>query len=98
MCTRLEVSAAPPQIREQRDLNGPVSLAEIESSKQIQEEDIVTNSRYKRQLRSFVLTTSSTLTITSYSIVPSTITKSITLGIGGCTTCVSCVPAGITIC
>jgi len=95
----LEVSAAPAQIRIQRELSDSPSSAEIESSQQIrqQEEDNANNNlRSVRQLRSLIV--SSTLTITSYSLVPSTVTKSITLGIGGCSTCVLCVPAGVTIC
>ena len=102
----MEVSAAPPSvmalIREQRDLlsaaGSASSPAEIESSQQIhqQEEDIDLH-RQKRQLIR-VVTASSTVTITSYSIVPSTITKSITLGIADCTKCVSCLPSGINIC
>ena len=105
---RMEVSAAPQSvmalIREQRDLlsaaGSASSPAEIESSQQIihqQEEDIIDSQRQKRQLIR-VVTASSTVTITSYSIVPLTITKSITLGIGGCAACVSCVPSGFTIC
>ena len=96
------MSAAPAQIRVQRELSdGAVSSsAEIESSQQIhqqeEEDNANSNSRSKRQLRSLIV--SSTLTITSYSLVPSTITKSITLGIADCTKCVSCLPSGINIC
>ena len=93
------MSAAPAQIRIQRDLSDSVvQSAEIESSQQIhqqEEEDTANNnSRSKRLLRSLIVT--STLTITSYSLVPTTDTKSITLV--PCDACVSCVPAGITIC
>jgi hypothetical protein len=95
----LEASAAPPAdlIREQRDLTGPVvSSAEIESSQQISDDN--NSHRQKRAFRSIVVTSSSTVTATSYSIVPLTVTKSITLGIGGCAACVSCLPSGISIC
>jgi len=92
---RMEVSAAPPTlIREQRDLSTPTFP--IESSQQITDEDVDSH-RQKRQLFR-VVTSSSTLTVTSYSINAFTVTKSITLGIGGCTACVSCLPSGISIC
>lgn len=86
-------------IREGRGLSASSTSVEIESSKQNDDE----NSEVNRQKRSFfdkyvVITSSSILTITSYSISASTITKSITLGIGNCNACVSCVPAGVTIC
>jgi hypothetical protein len=93
----MEVSAAPPAlIREERDLSA--STVEIESSQQIKDE-YVDSHRQKRQLfRVVVVTSSSTATVTSYSIGPSIVTKSITLGIGGCAACVSCLPSGISIC
>lgn len=85
-------------IREQRDLSGSLSpAAEIESSQQIKAEDIDYSQRQKRQLIR-VVTSSSTLTVTSYSINAFTVTRSITLGIGSCTSCVSCLPSGISIC
>jgi hypothetical protein len=98
----MEASVAPPQIREQRDLfNGPsAAAAEIESSQQINDEEDTISHRQKRSFlkKYIVVTSSSTVTITSYSISASTVTKSITLGIGGCAACVSCLPSGVTIC
>ena len=92
-------------IREARDVSGSglvvLPSAEIESSQQINdEENADANNRQKRSFykKHVVVTESSTVTITSYSIVPSTITKSITLGIVSCTKCVSCLPSGINIC
>jgi hypothetical protein len=97
----MEESAAPPQIHvHQRDLRSPIAPpAEIESSQDFKDDD----NEFHRQKRSFfrksiTITSSSTLTITTYSITASTVTKSITLGIGNCQSCVSCLPSGISIC
>ena len=94
----MEFSAAPLQAGK-IDHTGSVSSTEIESSKNFNDE----NTESHRQKRSFfgksiIVTSSSTLTITTYSITASTVTKSVTLGIGGCTSCVSCLPSGISIC
>lgn len=102
---RMEVSEAPPHIRQvRRDWSEPTSPStEIKSSQQTNADDDDYEENYHRQKRSFfnkyvVVTSSSILRVTSYLISASTVTKSITLGIGNCMKCVSCVPSGVTIC
>ena len=100
----MEASEAPINpIHEARDLRASdhvVPPAEIESSQQMVNEESIDSHRQKRSFfnKYIVITSSSTVTITSYSISASTVTKSITLGIGGCAACVSCLPSGVTIC
>lgn len=95
---RMEKSVEPPQILEQRNLVA-APLTEIESS-QNSKEDNTEPYRLKRSFfrKSIIITSSSTLTITSYSITATTVTRRVTLGIGGCAACVSCLPSGISIC
>ena len=102
----MEASEAPINpvsvARDLRVSDHVVSPAEIESSQEMANEENI-DSHHDRQKRSFfnkyiVVTSSSIVTITSYSISASTVTKSITLGIGGCVACVSCLPSGVTIC
>jgi len=94
----MEFSAPPRQIRHIDNTNS-ASSAEIESSQNFKDEETDLN-RSKRSFfrKSIILTSSSTLTITTFSITTSTVTKSVTLGIGGCQSCVSCLPSGVTIC
>lgn len=93
----MEVSEPPPQIADYDFIGSAAatSPAEIESSQELKEK----SPNLMREKRSFfnkkyiVVISSSTLTITSYFVSPLTITKSVTLGIGNCEACVSCLPA-----
>lgn len=70
-------------------INRPV--AEIESSQSPNEEKI----RQQRGFNKIMVTSTTTLTFTSYSINTTVFTTSVTLG---STTAVNCIPSGITIC
>lgn len=92
---RIETSAPPPQIHDYDLIEHPLSInKEIESSSDISSDANAYHARKKRFFFNFL----STSTITSYVLSGTTITKSVTLGIGGCQSCVSCLPAGISVC
>ena len=95
----LETSVPPLPIlqMQQNDLSYPLIKTEIESSHSTEVEKPFINQHQmgKRFNRMITITSSTTLTFTSYSMSTTTLTTSVTLGDEAA---VSCLPSGITIC